>query len=33
MDVMNDHSGQFSTNAGGLQNPTLEMASNDHALA
>jgi YVTN family beta-propeller protein len=30
--VMNDHFGNFATNVGGLQTPTLEMASNDHAI-
>jgi DNA-binding beta-propeller fold protein YncE len=30
--VMNDHFGDFSTNVGGLQSPTLEIASNDHSI-
>ncbi len=30
--VMNDHFGNFSTNVGGLQTPTLELASNDHSV-
>jgi DNA-binding beta-propeller fold protein YncE len=30
--MMNDHFGNFATNVGGLQNPTLEMASNDHSV-
>ena len=29
---MNDHFGDFSTNVGGLQSPTLELASNDHSI-
>jgi YVTN family beta-propeller protein len=30
--MMEDHFGGFATNVGGLRNPTLEMASNDHAV-
>jgi YVTN family beta-propeller protein len=32
MTLMMDHTGDFSTNVGGLQTPTLDVSSNDHAI-